>query len=66
MRVRRASDIAEGPEYYHVSASMLQWVVGEEILNGLPPEWRVLPDGRATHSVIRAAIMGRLRDLGGL
>lgn len=54
LNVVRASDVIVDPEGARVAEAARR-----AVLDVLPEEWRVLPDGRATHSVI-ATLTARL------
>lgn len=38
----------------------VSYAVGRAVIEVLPPEWHVLLDGRATHSVVRKNVQDRL------
>lgn len=56
---RRTSDVHTTPGLT-VERPVLAATVREAVLQILPKEWAVLPDGRATHSVIATEVLSRL------
>lgn len=57
--LRRVSDVEPQPEVT-TSPTDLGAVVRKTVVEILPSEWHVLPDGRAKHSVIASEVLKRL------
>lgn len=55
----RLSEVEESPDIT-ISASKLATIIGKTAIDVLPRRWHVLPDERATHSVLAAEVLKRL------